>query len=99
MKTIHFDATRDSLDEVIDGLFAKDNVAVITRGGAPDLVVMPRAHYDGLIATLELLGTPANAAHLAHSIAQLHAGQVVQRYLIEPDDEGSQIDAQVGVHR
>jgi antitoxin YefM len=39
-------------------------------------------HYQSIMETLHLLATPANAAHLAKSIAQHKAGKAVRRALV-----------------
>ncbi|MDN3399314.1 type II toxin-antitoxin system prevent-host-death family antitoxin [Psychrobacter sp. APC 3426] len=46
------------------------DVVVINRKNNNDAVVMSHNHYNSLMETLYLLGTPANAAHLAKSIKQ-----------------------------
>lgn len=46
------------------------DVVAINRQNNNDAVVISLAHYSSLIETLYLLGSPANAAHLAKSIAQ-----------------------------
>jgi antitoxin YefM len=44
---------------------------------------MSLAYYQSLMETLHLQSTPANAAHLAESIAQHKAGKAVARDLIK----------------
>ncbi|MGS0742686.1 type II toxin-antitoxin system Phd/YefM family antitoxin [Glaciimonas sp. GG7] len=48
-----------------------------------------RHDANSLMETLHLLSSPANAAHLARSIAELHAGQVVSNAPIAPEDTGT----------
>jgi antitoxin YefM len=42
------------------------------------------AHYQSMAETLYLLSSPANAAHLAASIAEHKAGKAKRRELINP---------------
>ena len=58
--------------------------ALITRQNAAAAVVIDKEEYDGIMETLHLLRSPANAARLLKSIATADAGQVVGRDLIEP---------------
>ena len=46
-----------------------------------DAVVMSLDHYESIMETMHLLATPANAAHLAESIAQHKAGKASRREL------------------
>ncbi|WP_288407943.1 type II toxin-antitoxin system Phd/YefM family antitoxin [uncultured Herbaspirillum sp.] len=39
-------------------------------------VLIPYSEFDSLMETIHLLSTPANARHLANSIAQLRANQI-----------------------
>lgn len=83
MRIINFSDARNSLRAVIDQVVEDADVTVISRRDAPDAVVMSFDHYSSLMETVHLLSSPANAAHLARSIAQLRAGQARQRELVE----------------
>jgi antitoxin YefM len=99
MRIINFSDARSSLRTVIDQVVEDADVTVISRRDAPDAVVMSFDHYSSLIETVHLLSSPANATHLAKSIAQARAGQVQHRELINiPDTEETQ-HAQCEVHR
>lgn len=54
-------------------------MTVITRRDGGDAVVMSLAYYQSMAETLHLLSSPANAAHLAESIAQYKAGKAKRR--------------------
>ena len=94
MRILNFSDARSNLRAVIDQVVEDADVTVISRRDAPDAVVMSFEHYSSLIETVHLLSSPANAAHLAKSIAQSKAGGAQRRELIEvpgveekPDDE------------
>ena len=79
MQTVTFTEARNRLKSVLDGVANDANVAIITRRDASDAVVMSLDYYNSLVETMHLLRSPANAAHLAKSIRQLHAGETVER--------------------
>lgn len=56
---------------------------VVTRQNHEPVVVLPLAELEGLRETLHLLSTPANAERLRQSIAELDAGNGVERSLLE----------------
>lgn len=96
MRIINFSDARNSLRSVIDQVVADADVTVITRRDAPDAVVMSFDHFNSLMETVHLLSSPANAAHLAKSIAQLRSGQAKQRELIEiPEAEETHAEPEV----
>ncbi|WP_082219621.1 type II toxin-antitoxin system Phd/YefM family antitoxin [Massilia sp. NR 4-1] len=86
MRIINFSDARSNLRSVIDQVVEDADVTVISRRDAPDAVLMSFEHYSSLIETVHLLSSPANAAHLAKSIAQARAGKAQPRKLIEPAD-------------
>lgn len=73
------------MDEVCDGrapLF-------VTRQNARTVVLLAEDEYEGLMETVHLLKSPANAAHLLRSIKDADAGRLTERELIEPAKAGS----------
>lgn len=98
MRIINFSDARSSLRAVIDQVVEDADVTVISRRDAPDAVVMSFDHYSSLMETVHLLSSPANAAHLAKSIAQARSGQAKHRELIEVSDAGDPQHAQSEVH-
>lgn len=88
MRIINFSDARSSLRAVIDQVVEDADVTVISRRDAPDAVLMSFDHYSSLMETVHLLSSPANAAHLAKSIAQARAGRAHLQELINiPDTE------------
>lgn len=98
MRIISFSDARSSLRTVIDQVVEDADVTVISRRDAPDAVIMSFDHYSSLMETVHLLSSPANAAHLAKSIAQARAGQTQHRELINIPDIEAPEHAQRNVH-
>ena len=98
MRIINFCDARNSLRTVIDQVIADADVTVISRRDGPDAVVMSFDHYSSLMATVHLLSSPANAAHLAKSIAQARAGEAKYRDLMVTPDVEEQQNAQPEDH-
>jgi antitoxin YefM len=98
MRIINFSDARNSLRTVIDQVVEDADVTIISRRDAPDAVVMSFDHYSSLMETVHLLSSPANAAHLARSIAQARSGQAQHQELIETPEAEEQQHAQSEVH-
>ena len=98
MRIVNFSDARNSLKDVIDQVVADADVTVISRRDAPDAVVMSLDHYSSLMETVRLLSSPANATHLARSIAQLRAGQAQHRDLIEAGENEKGINEENNLH-
>ena len=79
MRTVSFAEASDGLESVLDGVADDADCTVITRQGAEDAIVMSLDYYNSLMETIHLLKSPANASHLAESIAQFRAGEVTER--------------------
>jgi antitoxin YefM len=98
MRIINFSDARNSLRTVIDQVVEDADVTVISRRDAPDAVVMSFDYYSSLMETVHLLSSPANAAHLAKSIAQARSGQAQSREFIDTSEAGERKDAKPEVH-
>jgi antitoxin YefM len=83
MKIVTYSEARSALKAVLDRVHEDADVTVISRRDGADAVVMSLAHYESMMETLHLLATPANAAHLARSIAQHKAGKATRRELAQ----------------
>lgn len=83
MHVISYSEARNSLKSVLDKVVNDVDVTIINRRDAPNAVVMSLDHYNSLMETLHLLQSPANAAHLSESIAQLKAGKAEPKTLIQ----------------
>jgi antitoxin YefM len=83
MRVINFSDARNHLKSVIDQVVNDADVTVITRRDADDAVVMSLDHFNGLMETVHLLKSPANAAHLSKSIKQYRAGKMQQHELAD----------------
>lgn len=55
---------------------SREPLTVTRRGGHP-VVVMPLDEYEGLMETIHLLKSPANADRLLRSIAHADAGRLL----------------------
>jgi antitoxin YefM len=81
MRIMTYTEVRNNLKSVLDTAIDDHDVTIIHRRDGEDAVLMGSDHYSSLLETLHLLSTPANAAHLAQSIAEYRAGKVVSREL------------------
>ncbi len=75
MRVISFSEARNKLKSVLDQVVSDADYTIITRRDADDAIVMSLDQFNGLMETVHLLKSPANAAHLAKSIEQYRAGQ------------------------
>lgn len=87
MRIITFSDARNNLRSVMDQVVDDADVTVVSRRDAPDAVIMSFDHYNSLMETVHLLSSPANAAHLARSIAQARGGQAQSRELIDAEQD------------
>ncbi|WP_375427686.1 type II toxin-antitoxin system Phd/YefM family antitoxin [uncultured Sphingomonas sp.] len=48
---------------------------LVTRQGSDPVILLAQSEYEGLLATLHLLSSPANTQRLQDSVAALDAGE------------------------
>lgn len=83
MRVINFSEARNKLKSVLDQVVNDADYTIISRRDADDAVVMSLDQFNGLMETVHLLKSPANAAHLAKSIKQYRKGQTKEHVLID----------------
>ncbi len=83
MRVISFSDARNQLKSVLDQVVSDADYTIITRRGGDDAVVMSLDQFNGLMETVHLLKSPANAAHLAESIKQYRTGKITQHGLVD----------------
>ena len=83
MRVVTFNEARNDLKSVLDQVSDDADYTVITRRASEDAVVMSWDTFNSYLETFYLLKSPANAVHLAESIAQYQTGEARQRELID----------------
>jgi len=83
MKVINFSEARNQLKSVLDQVVDNMDYTIISRRDADDAVVMSLESFNGLMETVYLLKSPANASRLVKSIKQYQSGKVVARDLVD----------------
>lgn len=83
MRVINFSEARNKLKTVLDQVVSDADYTIISRRDADDAVVMSLDQFNGLMETVHLLKSPANAAHLEKSIKQYRKGQTVKHGLLD----------------
>jgi len=82
MRVINFSEARNNLKAVLDQVANDSDYTVITRRDAENAVVMSLDTFNSYMETVYLLKSPANAAHLAESIAQFKNGQAQEKEIL-----------------
>ena len=84
MAHVTYSELRANLAELMDSVCDSHAPLLVTRQNARSVVMVSEEDYEGLIETVHLLRSPANAARLLQSIEQADKGAVAQHHLIEP---------------
>ena len=85
MRTINFSEARSTLKDVFDRAVEDDDITIITRRDAGDVVVMSLDTWNSWRETMHLMSSPANARRLNESIAQARAGRVVYAPIVRQE--------------
>jgi antitoxin YefM len=73
---------REHLREKLDEVHRTRAPLLVTRQNAPSAVLLDKEEYDGIMETLHLLKSPANAGRLMASISAAGKGQAKPRKLV-----------------
>jgi antitoxin YefM len=84
MDVLTYSDTRANLKSVMDRVVEDRVPVVVARRRGQSVVIISLDDWNAMQETNYLLSTPANAADLRASIAQLDAGQGQERELIRP---------------
>lgn len=84
MQSINFSRAREELASLLDTV-TRDRVPVeITRRDKSSVIMVDKDEYEGMMETLHLLSSPANARHLLDAVADIDANRnLISHDLVE----------------
>ncbi|UPK32264.1 type II toxin-antitoxin system prevent-host-death family antitoxin [Bradyrhizobium sp. 186] len=88
MANVSYTELRSNLAAYMDQVCDDRAPLVVTRQNARSVVMLSEEEYEGLVETVHLLKSPANAARLLRSIKEADEGRLVEHELIEPGSTG-----------
>lgn len=83
MDAISYTTVRANLSKTMEKVCIDHAPVIITRKNEAPVVMMSLEDYQAMEETTYLLRSPANARHLLTSIAELEAGNWLEKELIE----------------
>ena len=83
MSHVSYTELRSKLAKYMDKVCDSRTPLHVTRQNARTVVMISEDEYEGIMETLHLLKSPANAARLLRSIEEANKGQLVERDLLE----------------
>lgn len=83
MSHVSYSELRANLAKYMEEVCDSRDALVVTRQNARSVVVLSEDEYAGMMETLHLLRSPANAARLMSSIAEADAGDLVEHEIEE----------------
>jgi antitoxin YefM len=84
MAHVSYSELRANLATYMDAVCDDRAPLVVTRQNARSVVLLSEEDYEGLMETVHLLKSPANATHLMRSIDEANQGKLTERELIKP---------------
>jgi antitoxin YefM len=82
---VSYSELRNNLASYMDEVCDDHAPLVITRQNARSVVMMSEEEYEGLMETVHLLKSPANATRLLRSMKDAEEGKLSQRRPPEPN--------------
>lgn len=79
MTIMSYSEVRNHLKTVLDDVVKDADFTIVTRRDSDDAVIMSMDYFNGLMETVHLLKSPANAKHLTESIAEYQAGKIFSK--------------------
>jgi antitoxin YefM len=84
MAHVSYSQLRNNLASYMDAVCDDHAPLLVTRQNARSVVLMSEDDYEGLMETVHLLKSPANAARLLRSIKEADQGKLTEREPVEP---------------
>ncbi|TCU76795.1 antitoxin YefM [Bradyrhizobium sp. R2.2-H] len=88
MASVSYSELRGNLAAYMDQVCDDRAPLLVTRQNARSVVMISEEEYEGLLETVHLLKSPANAARLLRAIKEAEEGKLVEHELIEPNSTG-----------
>ena len=89
MTHVSYTQLRSDLSNLMDTVCDSRAPLLVTRQNARSVVMVSEEEYEGLMETVHLLRSPANATRLLESIAEANNGNLTEFELIEPKAQDS----------
>jgi len=83
MNAVTITQSKQNLEHLIEQVISDVESVIICNDKGSSAVLMSLDEFNSWKETLYLLSNPANAGHLRKSIAELKAGKIKERELIE----------------
>jgi antitoxin YefM len=87
MGHVSYTELRQNLAKYMDEVCDNRSPLHVTRQNARSVVMISQEEYEGILETLHLLRSPANAKRLLRSTAKAKAGKLKRRELIDPSSK------------
>ena len=85
MAHVSYSQLRNNLASYMDAVCDDRAPLLVTRQNARSVILMAEDDYEGLMETVHLLKSPANATRLLRSIGDAERGKMTERELIESE--------------
>ncbi len=79
MDTVFFSKARAELAGLLDKVNEDAAAVEIVRRDKPSAILIGKEEYEGMMETIHLLSSPANAARLLKAKSEIEAGQFAVR--------------------
>ncbi len=89
MAPVSYTDFRQHLAKYMDEVWDSRAPLRVTRQNARPVVVLSEDEYEGMMETLHLLRSPANAERLMRSVRSAEAGQAIEHDIAEAPDDGA----------
>lgn len=83
MNAVTLNEAKQNLEHLIEQAIANAEPTIICTDTGEKVVFLSLDEFNSWKETLYLLSSPANAAHLRQSIAEVHSGKIQERDLLD----------------